>query len=260
MNRELVSKETRLDVREHLVTWLLPRIESVFRAADVPFTADYHPPVIGTRRVMVERFYRSLDFTKPADAAKFALVCDEVVRVLDHRLQTEPGSADQYRAARDQILHALRRDGFVYEDGRFAVPADEPALAEFHPDTLARTVARIERRIDADPGAAVGAAKTMVETCCAAILAARGKPVTDGRGKKFTALVRRVAAELDLLPAGVVSALMDSLARVFQSANEAARTGRATADLTPGHAKLAVGAAATLTSFLFEAYQARTAA
>src|SRR3954452_22856632 len=127
MNHELVSKETRLDVREHLVTWLLPRIEAAFRGADVPFTADYHPPVIGTRRVMVERFYRSLDFTRPADAAKFALVCDEVMRDVDRRLQTEPAAADHYHAARDHVLHALRRDGFVYENGRFVAPTDEPA-------------------------------------------------------------------------------------------------------------------------------------
>jgi methionyl-tRNA synthetase len=32
MNRELVSKETRQDVREYLATWLLPQIESAFRA------------------------------------------------------------------------------------------------------------------------------------------------------------------------------------------------------------------------------------
>src|SRR5437879_6071816 len=115
MNHELVSKETRQDVREYLVTWLLPRIEAAFHAADVPLDAAYRPPVIGTRRVMVERFYRSLDFTKPADAAKFARVCDEVVRDIDRRLETEPGAADQYRAARDHILHALRRDGFLFE-------------------------------------------------------------------------------------------------------------------------------------------------
>src|SRR5262245_12842559 len=100
MSRELISKETRSDIREYLAGWMLPRIESAFRAADVPITADYHPPVIGTRRVMVERYYRSLEFTKPADAEKFVRVCEEVVRDLNHRRQSDPEKSANYQAAR----------------------------------------------------------------------------------------------------------------------------------------------------------------
>src|SRR5437870_6858597 len=169
MSHELISKETRNDLREYLASWMLPRIEAAFRAAEVAITADYHAPVIGTRRVMVERYYRSLDFTKPADAEKFARVCDEVVRDIDRRRQAEPETTSHYQASRDQILHALRRDGFVHENGRFvAAHGAGPALAEFHPDALARTVARIERGIDANPVAAIGSASNLVERCCGA--------------------------------------------------------------------------------------------
>src|SRR4029453_11839514 len=98
MNHERISKDTRTDLREHLAGWMLPRIEAAFRAAEVPFTADYHPPVIGTRRVMVERYYRSLDFTRPADAEKFVRVCEEVLRDLDVRRQKEPELVDQHQA------------------------------------------------------------------------------------------------------------------------------------------------------------------
>ena len=38
MNRELISKETRQDVREHLATWLLPRIVGAQRAAALMLT------------------------------------------------------------------------------------------------------------------------------------------------------------------------------------------------------------------------------
>jgi len=269
MSRELISKETRTDIREYLASWMLPRIESAFRAAEVHATADYHPPVIGTRRVMVERYYRSLDFTKPPDAEKFVRVCEEVVRDLIHRRQSEPEKSIQYQATRDHILHALRRDGFAYENSRFvAIDGAGPALAEFHPDALARTVARIERGIDANPLAAIGSATNLVERCCTAILAARGKPVTDGRAKRVTALVRRVATELDLLPngrehtAGSVSSILGSLVKVFQNAaDRPSRTHglNGATELTACRAKLAVGAAATLTAFLFEAHEARLA-
>jgi hypothetical protein len=260
-----MSKETRTEIREYLANWTLPQIEAAFRAADIPFTAAYRPPVIGTRRVMVERYYRSLDFTKPADAEKFVRLCDEVVRGIDRRLQSEVSQVDHHRTAREQIVHWLRRDGFTHDNGRFvAVGGFEKVLAEFQPDALARAVARIERGIDADPRAAVEAAKRLVETCCSAILAARGKPVTDGRGKRINALVRRVAVELDLLPngspesSGAVSSLLDSLVKVFQSATD--RHNRAgVSKLTASHAKLAVGAAATLTAYLFEAYQSQAA-
>src|SRR5262249_15492560 len=108
MSRELMSKETRTEIREYLANWTLPQIEAAFRAADIAFTPDYRPPVIGTRRVMVERYYRSLDFTKAADAEKFVRLCDEVLRGIERRLQTEVGQIDHHRTAREQIVHWLR--------------------------------------------------------------------------------------------------------------------------------------------------------
>src|SRR5262245_3331870 len=140
MSHELISKETRTEIREYVVSWMLPRIETAFQAAQIPIIADYHPPVIGTRRVMVERCYRSLDFGKPSDVEKFLRVCDEVVRDIDRRRQVEPGLSGQYQTTRDKVIHALRRDGFAFENSRFvAAIGSGPALAEFHPDALART-------------------------------------------------------------------------------------------------------------------------
>lgn len=89
-------------------------------------------------------------------------------------------------------------------------------------------------------------------------------------------LVRRTAEELQLVPdrvpdaakgADVIKKLLGNLAVVSQSLAELrnlygtghGKEGR-TAGLSPRHAKLAVGAAATLAVFLFETHKERGAA
>jgi hypothetical protein len=139
----------------------------------------------------------------------------------------------------------------------------------FNAGHLAEQIRRIEQSIDTDPGLAIGTAKELVETCCKTILTERGKcvPVASDIPK----LTKAVCRELRLVPEGVaeeargaqtIKVLLSNLATIAQGLAEIrglygtghGKDGRAKG-LTPRHARLAVGAATTLVSFLFETHE-----
>lgn len=138
---------------------------------------------------------------------------------------------------------------------------------------LAQQIKRIEASVENDPDLAIGTAKELIETCCKTILAERGKPV-DGV-PDIPALVKSVMKELRLVPddvhesakgADTIKRLLNNLGTIGQGLAELRNlygTGHGkhgkVSTLKPRHAKLAVGAAATLTTFLFETHlQAKT--
>jgi hypothetical protein len=100
MANEIISKKTRYELREFLVSWTLREIEMEFDAADIPC----HPPErlrlpSGARRSLVEQYYASLDLTKPADAKKLLTVYENVLA------KTEP----QWRDIADRLKNGSTR-------------------------------------------------------------------------------------------------------------------------------------------------------
>lgn len=278
MSQDLISKKTRYEVRELLVGWVLREIEMEFDSADIAVSEGFSPNTSGQRRTLVERYYHSLDFSMPEAAKKFLRVCEGVLSNLDRQIQTQFGNTDLNKMARERLLHQLRRDGYTYEHGHLiglsgnSQLADVQATAvEFNAEYLVEEIRRIERGVNGDPTQAIGSAKELVETCCKTILAERGKPVTDK--PELLPLVRRTADELCLLPdkvphgakgAEIIKKLLGNLSTTCQSLAELrnlygtghGKDGR-TKGLAPRHAKLAVGAAATLVGFLFETHKER---
>lgn len=151
-------------------------------------------------------------------------------------------------------------------------PSLEPLKA--HADLLdanhlAEQIRRLEKSVEADPSLAIGTAKELIETCCKTILAERGKPV--GGTPDVSNLTKATLKELKLVPEGVPDSArgVDVIKRLLISLGSMGNTlaelrglygtghgkhGRRTG-LTTRHAKLAVGAAATLSVFLFETHQ-----
>jgi hypothetical protein len=143
------------------------------------------------------------------------------------------------------------------------------ATACFDAKHLAEQIHRIERSIDSDPALAIGSAKELIETCCKTILAERGKPVSGT--PDIPTLTKHTLRELKLVPEGVHEATrgVDVLRRLLQSlgtiGNNLAElrglygTGHGKhgefEGLLPHHARLAVGCAATLVTFLFDAHK-----
>jgi len=133
---------------------------------------------------------------------------------------------------------------------------------------LADQIQRMENAVDCDPSLAIGTAKELIETCCKTILAEREAPV-DGQ-PDIPALMKIAMKELKLVPneipdsakgANTIKRLLNNLGTVCQGLAELrnlygtghGKHGKAST-LKPRHAKLAVGAAATLATFLFETH------
>lgn len=141
--------------------------------------------------------------------------------------------------------------------------------AHFDATYLAQQIKRMEQSIDSDPDLAIGTAKELIETCCKTILELRGNQVEDTHD--IPKLTKATLKELKLVPEGVPEASRgsDVIKRILQNlgtmGNNLAelrgmygtghgKHGKASG-LKPRHAKLAVGAAATLTTFLFETHR-----
>lgn len=133
---------------------------------------------------------------------------------------------------------------------------------------LAEQIRRLETSVETDPSLAIGTAKELIETCCKTILAERGKPVSGT--PDVSTLTKTTLKELKLVPEGipdaargadVIKRLLSNLGTIGNGLAELrglygtghGKHGTATG-LSPRHAKLAVGAAATLAMFLFETH------
>jgi hypothetical protein len=134
---------------------------------------------------------------------------------------------------------------------------------------LAEQIQRMESSVEADPSLAIGTAKELIETCCKTILAERGKPVAGT--PDVSTLTKATLKELKLVPEGipdaargadVIKRLLSNLGTIGNGLAELrglygtghGKHGTATG-LGGRHAKLAVGAAATLATFLFETHK-----
>jgi hypothetical protein len=106
MSKELISKKTRCEFREYLVSWYLGQIKSEFDAADIPCRTDYIPSTSGQRRTLVEQYYASLDLSKREDVHKLLKVYESV---LDSAADTTPDAAAR-------LAKSLEKDGFAYRN------------------------------------------------------------------------------------------------------------------------------------------------
>jgi hypothetical protein len=129
----------------------------------------------------------------------------------------------------------------------------------------------MESAVNSDPDLAIGTAKELIESCCKTILAERGVEVP--KNADISILVKLTSKELELTPnqipdqakaAESIKRLLSNLASVAQGIAELRNqygTGHGKAAGSRGlqsrHARLAVGAASTLSVFLAETHQAR---
>lgn len=282
MSGDLVSKKTRQVFREHLVGWTLREISDAFDAADVSCDLNYQPPASGQRRSLVEQYYHTVAWDDWREVKKVLKVYEDILErahgmekfgmLAGHVTPT----AQHERLAIDRMINTLNRDGLQWVDGRIVTGTGMPSLediketaAEFDARHLSEQIRRLEQSVDADPALAIGTAKELVETCCRTILAERGKPVT---GTPYLpTLTKQTLRELSLVPEGVpeqargaevIRRLLSNLATICQGLAEIrglygtghGKDGRAQG-MKPRHAKLTVGAAVTLVTFLFETHK-----
>lgn len=281
MGQELISKKTRYEFREFLVRWVLRKIEGAFDAADIECKSDYAPATNGERRLLVEQYYASLDFTNPRDVAKLLRAYEYI---LNDAFEPKPeflfadGKNEDLEIAK-KLLKWLRKDGYDYVDERIVtisgiarVEDVRLAATELDAPHLADSIRRLEAAVETDPALAIGSAKELVETCCKTILSAAG--VSDDFDKlELGPLVKKTVKELGLVPeviadsakgADSIRRILGNLAAMTQGLAEIrnlygtghGRDGKRRG-LEPRHARLAVGAATTLVTFLFDTHRER---
>lgn len=159
----------------------------------------------------------------------------------------------------------------VADDRRALADAAETIAFTLDSEYVSKQIQRMEAAIDSDVDLAIGTAKEFVETVAKSILDERN--IDYDEKAPITALVRAVSEELQLIPEGVrneaaasksIKAVLGNLASIVQRIAEirnAYGTGHGkkskTSPLQPRHAQLAVGAAITVGSFLFQTHQAK---
>jgi hypothetical protein len=145
--------------------------------------------------------------------------------------------------------------------------------ARIDAEHISQQITRMEGAVDTDPELAIGTAKEFVESMCKSILDER--QIHHDKNDDLPALVRKTAKALQLTPddiaataraAQTIKRMLMNLATIVQGSAElrnAYGTGHgkskteANQRLKPRHARLAVGAAATLGVFLYETHEAR---
>lgn len=279
MSADIISIKTRQLFREYFVGTTLRFISDEFDAARIDCDSAYQPPVSGQRRGLVEQYYRSVNWTDWRDVKKVLQVFESILHTAEKVIQSTSADSEfskRLKVEVENILYYLRKDGFQYVDGRIVTGAGMPSLdgikenaAEFDAKHLAEQIHRIEQSIESDPALAIGTAKELIETTCKTILAERGKPV-EGT-PDIPALTKETLKELKLVPDGVpdsargsdvIKRLLHNLGTIGNGLAELrglygtghGKDGK-TQGVKPRHAKLAVGAAATLTTFLFETHK-----
>lgn len=134
---------------------------------------------------------------------------------------------------------------------------------------LSDQIRRMEQTMHTDPALAIGTAKELVETVCKTILTERGKGITGT--PDMPTLTKEAFKELRLVPEGIpeeargakaIRVLLSNLGTIANNLAEIRNlygTGHGPLGTAKGlgarHAKLAVGAAATLAMFLFETHK-----
>jgi hypothetical protein len=279
VSKELVGPKTRSEFREYFVGTSVGHVDDTFRGAGIRPKDGFEPPVSGARRGRVEQYYASIDFRTWGDVRRVLAVYEQVLDELEER-KAHGVEADKAYAARklDTLLRYLRRDGFVWSNGRIA-PATQAAhlhevrdaVESLQVPELARQLDRLRESVDSDPALAIGTAKEMLETACKTILDELGVQVQPEWD--VPELLKHTRKHLKLLPddvpevargADTIKRLLSSLGQVGHGLAELrnlygsghGRSGRVKG-LSPRHARLAVGAATTLVQFLLDTHVER---
>lgn len=270
MSKDLISKKTRNEFREHFThAYTVREIEREFDAADVYAATDFVPNGTSVRRNQVDLHMHGLDLTKAADARRLLQVYAAVLTRLDNEATTSA------RTIRDGLLKWLRLDGYEFHSGRLAAAAGTMHLAPIeavakHLDVpeLRQQVERLRAAVDQDPSLAIGTAKEMIETTCKEILRDLGVAYADNAD--VPALIKSVRTQLRLLPTDIpqetrgaetIRTLLSNLGHIAQGLGELRNLygsghgrGGNSKGLSARHARLAVGAASTLAMFLMETH------
>jgi hypothetical protein len=188
------------------------------------------------------------------------LVGRVMLALIDEWVNQSPENQELLKQCRKIASHLISGNANL-------TPLKEVAVI-FNAKHLAEQIQRMESSVNSDPSLAIGTAKELIETCCKTILSERGKSVAGT--PDVSTLTKETLKVLKLVPEGideavrgadVIKRLLSNLGTIGNGLAELRGlygTGHGkhagSAGLSSRHAKLAVGAASTLSVFLFETH------
>jgi hypothetical protein len=196
------------------------------------------------------------------------LVGKAILAVIEHVEDALTEAVDGF-AEKKKLLGACKAIAHRLMSGAVTLDDLKKTAAAFDARHLAEQIHRIEQSIETDPALAIGTAKELVETACKTILAERGKAVNGT--PEMAPLTKQTLKELRLVPEGIPDETRgsDVIRRILQNLGAIGNglaelrglygTGHGKDGKAEGlrarHAKLAVGAASTFVTFLFETHK-----
>lgn len=277
---ELITKRTRREFQEYFVGTTLREIERDFDNNDIPFTQlpeDKMPS--GQRRGLVENYYASVDWSNTADVKKVLNVyTDVLIRLNESKEETgfNDWNAKNDQERYDKLIKTLERDGYQF-NGKSITPIGQVEIEQLENATslLDKThfqeyTNRIKESIETDPSLAIGSAKELLESTLKTILTEMG--VEFDKNDDVPKLLKETQKILELVPgnvdnskigADVIKVLLSNLGQVAIKTTELRNlygTGHGkvkSSGLSSRHARLAVGSAITLCTFLLETLELR---
>lgn len=263
---EYLSKQIRMGFREACVALSLSQIDSIFHAAGlVPGEIPDGLPVSGARRSRVEEYYATVDWSNLSHMKK-------VVHAINLALSQSYLNEGQKREIRDlcQSGGLVVDGGFVRFDHMWGVDMLLDSDGTFDREQFVRYCGRMQQTLTDDPEAAIGSAKELLEAVAHYVLRTRRREASPR--VDFPQLVKSALSTLDLAAGDIEESAKgaEAIRRVLAAFNQivdglgrlrnlyGTGHGRARRSaMQPRHAKLAVGAAITLATFMLETLDAR---
>lgn len=270
---DLISKKTRREFQEYLVSITLREIERYFDNHDIQFTQlPAEKLQTGQRRNQIAQYYASIDWSNSRQVR-------QVLNVYSDILIDLTSTTDALKAAWiDRLTRALLDDSYQFDNGKISIIRQVVSFNDLVNAThilddghFQEYIERIKNSIDQDPGLAIGSTKELVEATLKTILTELNTPA--GKDDDIPKLLRQVQNALDLVPEGVddakkgsdiIKVLLSNLGQVVVKVAELRNlygTGhgkdKKRTGLNERHARLTVGAGVTLSTFLLETFESK---
>lgn len=117
---DLISKKTRSEFQEFLVSTTIREIERYFDNHDIQFTqlpAEKLPS--GQRRSQVAQYYASVDWTNSKQVRQVLDVYSDILS--DLTSTTDSWNADIRQTWIDKLTKVLLKDGYQFDNGKISI-------------------------------------------------------------------------------------------------------------------------------------------
>ena len=272
---DLISKKTRSVFQDYFTTTTLRIISNYFDNQDIP---EKELPIgvtfSGQRREQVEKYCHSINWADQKEVRKILNVYEDVL--IDLIDNFNDSNNDYSKEWIDKLEKFLLRDGYKFENNKLR-PVGQVANFENlqnATDLLDKThfqehIERIQKSISDDPSLAIGSTKELVEATLKTIL--NHLEIEIDKKDDVPKLLKKVQQGLEIVPdniddavkgAEMIKILLNNLGSVVIKLTELRNlygTGHGKEKkrngLSERHARLAVGAGITLSTFLLETFE-----